>query len=359
MAEPHAPDSAERCDPEGLAALVPRYLHSLGVVGRSPTTVASRAHQLGCFVAWCEERSITRPQEVTRAILERYQSHLYHQRKSNDAPLGVVTQYGRLVAVRLFFRWLAKQNLILINPASELELPQLGERLPKSVLSAAEAELVLALPDLDKRYGVRARAILETLYSTGMRRTELAHLKLHDVDFERGTVTIRQGKGNKDRLVPIGERALAWLKLYLTELRPYLVRGPDHGTLFLLRNGDPATPGALSRIVRDLVQKAKIEKTGACHLFRHTAATLMLENGADIRFIQSMLGHERLQSTQLYTRVSIRKLKEVHTATHPAARLRRQGSGSRDQGSGANHDHGDAPVAGDLDSNGDKDDLDE
>ena len=166
--------------------------------------------------------------------------------------------------------------------------------------------------------GLRDRTLPEVFYSTGMRRMELAQLKLYDLDIERGTVMVRQGKGKKDRMIPIGERALAWVGKYLADARPKLVQEPDDGTLFLTNLSAAFTPNRLTQLVRDYVDKAELGKTGACHLFRHTMATLMLENGADIRFIQEMLGHAELSTTQIYTQVSIRKLKEIHTATHPA-----------------------------------------
>ncbi|MGH8241662.1 MAG: tyrosine-type recombinase/integrase, partial [Steroidobacteraceae bacterium] len=158
--------------------------------------------------------------------------------------------------------------------------------------------------------------ILETLYSTGMRRRELMGLSLFDLDRERGTVMIRQGKGKKDRMIPIGERAVRWIDRYQNEVRPgFVVR--DHATLFLTHTGEPFTPNRLTQLVREYIRAADLGKSGSCHLFRHTMATLMLENGADIRYIQAMLGHAELSTTQIYTQVSIRKLKEIHSATHP------------------------------------------
>jgi integrase/recombinase XerD len=163
--------------------------------------------------------------------------------------------------------------------------------------------------------------MLETFYSTGMRRTELVNLKLYDVDRAAGVVTIREGKGRKDRVIPIGERAVAWLDKYLDQARPRLATEPDDMTLFLTVQGEPLGRTTLSYIIRQYVEAAGIGKHGACHLFRHTMATLMHEGGADIRFIQQMLGHARLDTTQIYTHVSIRMLKQIHSATHPAASL--------------------------------------
>jgi integrase/recombinase XerD len=308
---------ADRHDPQGLAAFVVRYLEWLRVHNYAEPTVQNREIYLGYFVAWCIERGLTQPKEITKPILERYQRALYHLRKANGAPLTFRGQHARLVPIRGFFRWLARQNYLLYNPASELELPRLEHRLPKHVLTTSEVEQVMRQPEVSEPMGVRDRAILETLYSTGMRRRELMGLQLFDLDRERGTVMIRQGKGKKDRMIPIGERALAWIDRYQTDVRPALVAGRDNATLFLTHTGEPFTPNRLTQLVREYVNAAHLGKSGSCHLFRHTMATLMLENGADIRYIQAMLGHAELSTTQIYTQVSIRKLKEIHTATHP------------------------------------------
>lgn len=299
-----------------------RYLNHLAEKHYSPRTVASRETYLRYFVEWCDERALVRPQEITLPILERYQGYLFHYRKTNGEPLTLRSQHVRLSPLRGWFKWLAKQRFILYNPAAELELPKLDKRLPKHVLSAREVELVLSQPDTSTPTGIRDRAMLEVLYSTGMRRMELIGLHCHDIDTERGTVMIRQGKGRKDRMIPIGERALAWIEKYRADVRHELVTGNDDGTLFLSHLGEAFTPNRLTQLVRDTIDAAKIGKRGSCHLLRHTMATLMLEGGADIRFIQAMLGHADLSTTQIYTQVSIRQLKAIHTATHPG-RLKR------------------------------------
>jgi integrase/recombinase XerD len=301
-----------------LAALMEKHLEALRVQNYSQYTVKNRRVHLGFFLEWCANRSLTEPADVTRPVLEQYQRHLFHYRQKNGNPLSFRSQHARLVPIRVWFRWMARQRFILHNPASELELPRLGHRLPKHVLTIHEVEQVLSQPDIRDPLGLRDRALMETLYSTGMRRLELANLKLYDLDTERGTVTIRQGKGNKDRVIPIGDRAAAWIEKYVRESRPHLVVEPDDGTVFLSNAGEPFSLDHLSDLVRVHVDAAKIGKRGACHLFRHTMATLMLEGGADIRYIQQMLGHADIKTTQIYTQVSIRQLKQIHTATHPA-----------------------------------------
>lgn len=307
----------DRSDRQGMAAYVARYLEWLRVHNYSDATVNNRELYLGYFLVWAAERGLTQPKSITKPILERYQRSLYHLRKANGDPITFRGQHARLVPIRAFFKWLSKQNYLLYNPASELELPRLEQRLPKHVLTKSEVEQVLQQPDVSEAMGLRDRAILETFYSTGMRRSELMGLSLFDLDRERGTIMIRQGKGKKDRMIPIGERAVKWIDRYLNTVRPELAIGRGNTTLFLTSTGEAVTPNRLTQLVRDYVNAADIGKSGSCHLFRHTMATLMLENGADIRYIQAMLGHAELSTTQIYTQVSIRKLKEIHTATHP------------------------------------------
>jgi integrase/recombinase XerD len=321
QAQPRLPIGDVR-DPDSLYHAMQRYLAWLAERHYSPRTIESREVYLRYFVLWCDDRGLGRPQEVTRPILERYQRFLFLHRKRDGQPLTIRSQHTRIIPVRSWFKWLARQNHILYNPAAELELPRMEHRLPRHVLSQREAEAVLAQPDLPSDTGIRDRAMLETLYSTGMRRLELIGLKLADIDIERGTVMVRQGKGRKDRMIPIGERALAWIEKYRDDVRPELATGADDGTLFLSNLGEPFSPNRLTQLVRDYVDAAKIGKRGSCHLFRHTMATLMLENGADIRYIQAMLGHAKLDTTQIYTQVSIRALKAIHTATHPARPIR-------------------------------------
>jgi len=314
--------SANPADPHGLTQSMERYLEWMRVKNYAGETVEARRFYIGVFVDWCESRSLIRPSEITKPILERYQRHLFHYRKQDGDPLTFRSQYNRIVALRTWFKWLTKHNFILMNPASELDLPKLDKRLPRAILTEQEAETVINQPDVTTATGLRDRAILETFYSTGIRRFELMRVAVHDLDPERGTLFIRHGKGKKDRIIPIGERAIAWITKYLNDVRPELACGRDQGILFLTHLGEAFTPNRLTQLARTYVEKAKLHKAGACHLFRHTMATLMLENGADIRFIQAMLGHAELSTTQIYTQVSIKKLKEVHTLTHPAKATR-------------------------------------
>ncbi|AQH01657.1 recombinase XerD [Burkholderia sp. KK1] len=310
-------------DPQSLYHQMRQFLEWQRERNYSEMGIKNRETNLRAFVAWCDERGLIRPQEVTRPVIERYQRYLFLYRQKNGEPLSGRSQQIKLAPLRVWFRWLVRHHRILSNPAADMEMPRVEKRLPKHVLSEQEAEQILNVPDVTSSLGIRDRAILETLYSTGVRRSELVALEVGALDYERGTLMVRQGKGKRDRLVPIGERALAWIRKYLDEVRPQLMLGDGNRTLYLTRHGEALSVSEAGRMASDYIRRSGLDKSGSCHLFRHTMATLMLENGADVRFVQAMLGHANLETTQIYTHVAIRALKEVHTATHPA-RLQRQ-----------------------------------
>jgi len=309
----------------GMWPYLARFIEYSNARGYSERTTELREGHLKRFIAWCAERGVDRVQDVTRPILERYRRHLYHYRKESGEPLSFATQQQRLLPLRAFFKWLARENYILGNPASELELPRVHRRLPAHILSREDVEAVIAQTFVHGAFGMRDRAILETLYSTGIRRAELTNLKLYDLDLKHGALLVREGKGKKDRYVPLGARAIAALKAYVEDLRPELVIEPDEGYVFVHEFGEPFEKNRLSDLVKKYLLAAGIDKPGSCHLFRHAMATQMLENGADIRFIQAILGHAQLTTTEIYTHVTIAKLKEVHALTHPAERPRVRG----------------------------------
>lgn len=296
------------------------YKHSFcdwtTVIGLSANTARMRQWALDHFIAWVDERGLRHPAEVTRPILQRYQRHLYLLRKKDGQPLAYSSQVNRLTPVVAFFKWLTREGHILTNPAADLDLPKAPHRLPKHLLSVEQVSQVLNQPDTTTLGGLRDRAILETLYSSGIRRSELAHLKITEVDTERGTLMVRLGKGAKDRLVPLGARACAWMQRYLLEVRPELLSG-ETLVLFLNDWALPFEPHQLSALARRYMQAAGF-KQGSCHALRHACATHMLDGGADIRFIQALLGHSELGTTQIYTHVAIAKLQAVHALTHPA-----------------------------------------
>jgi len=313
--------------PGEWSALLRRFLDTSLAKGLSPLTVRTRERGLVRFIAWCEERALI-PQAITLSILERYQRHLFHYRKRNDEPLGKATQQQLLMPINALFRWMVRGGMLDANPAADLELPRLPQRLPRHWLSCEEIEQLVAHVAIYGDEGLRDRAIIEVLYSTGLRRAELIELNLSDVNERQGVVFVREGKGAKDRVVPIAERALAWLVKYRDEVRPNwrLCGDPDDRTapLWLRPDGKPLRKNQLTDRMKKLLGEAGIDKPGACHLFRHAMATHMLERGADVRIVQAILGHAQLSTTAIYTHVTIAQLKAVHAATHPAARLLRK-----------------------------------
>ena len=312
------PIPGDTSDPRSLGALLERYLIWIETHHFATNTVAIRRLLLSRFVVWCLDRDLTRPHDITPEIIERFQRHLFHYRKRDGKPLAISSQSHWLTALRSWFTWLKDQKILKQNPTVEMRLPREEKRLPRHALTCDEVEAILAQPDITKPTGLRTRAIMETLYSTGLRRVEVLNLYLSDIDQQRRVVLVRQGKGHKDRFVPIGERALAWINKYVDLARPQLAKDPTQPLLFISNTGGPVHPNALSALVRRMMNKAGVTKKGACHLFRHTAATVMLDRGADVRHIQAILGHVSLSTTQIYTHVSIGKLCEVHERTHPA-----------------------------------------
>lgn len=319
------PDGFDRTGPDTLASLIDEWFRRLEERAYSLRTVDANKWALRMFVRWAEERDLRTPGQITRPILESYQRWLYQYRQENGKPLGVTTQRMRLGAVQRFFAWLCKDHRLTANPAADLELPRKPYRSLPKALSLAEVETVLNVPDVTDPLGVRDRAVLELLYATGIRRSEAVRLDVDDLDRTRGVLTVRKGKGGKDRVVPIGARAIHWLERYLEQSRPLLETGVPDRALFLTGYGQRFNSTYLGNWVRRTIEQADIGRTGSCHLFRHSCATHMLENGADIRFIQQLLGHARLDTTQIYTEVGILQLREVHARTHPHAQMPEKG----------------------------------
>lgn len=309
--------------PEGTMRWYMQSYHQwMREMNYSNHTIKNHRCFFGKFLNWCEDRGILKCEDISQALIERYQKSLY-QIKDEDTGEGLSVNSQRVVgmAIHAFFRWMRKRGNLPFNPASDIELPRSEHRLPKYALTIEEVEKILLIPNVKDPVGLRDRAILELLYSTGIRREEVTKLKLFEVDAKQGTVMIRQGKGKKDRLLPVGARAVEWIDRYVTEGRPALVSIPDHGYLFVMKqSGTQMSPKCVGYAVKFYVDQAKLEKKGSCHLFRHAMATHLLENGADQKIIQQMLGHWHITSTDIYTNMSVRKLKEIHTELHPANR---------------------------------------
>lgn len=297
------------------------YLTWMTVHNYAATTVADRRRYLGYFCQFAESAGATSVADVSYELVVAYQEHLHRYRKADESPLSVATQVQRLVPVTQMFSWLRREHRIEQNPASDLLMPRAERSLPDATLSAGEMSRLMARPDVTRPLGLRDRALLEVFYSCALRRSELIALRTSDLDFERGTLFVHRGKGAKDRYVPIGERALFWVRLYLGLVRPFFACDAESDALFLSSVGTALCPDWLCRRVRSYLRSAGIDKRGSCHLLRHSVATLLLEGGADIRYVAEMLGHARLETTQRYTRVSIDRLRSVHARCHPASGL--------------------------------------
>ena len=199
-------------DPMSLSYYLLRFTEHLKILQFADETIDGRYRAIHRFIRWCDERGLVHPTEITQPILERFAHHIFLYRKINGEPLGASTQQNILIAIRAWFGWLAQHSHILYNPASEIQIPKCRKRLPNSILTISQAEEIMNCPNLNTDTGIRDRAILEVLYSTGIRRMELCNLKTSDLDAERGTLFVAHGKGDVDRMIPIGDRAIAWIK---------------------------------------------------------------------------------------------------------------------------------------------------
>jgi len=314
-----APDDLDS-SPGALVELVDEWIRRKEERAYSERTLEVHRWILRKFLVWCSERDLHQPQQITKPILESYQRWLFRYRKENGKPLGVSTQRNRLGALQQFFSWLCRENVLPANPAADLELPREQARFLPKALSRDEIAALFAIPDTSDVLGVRDRAILEVFYSCGLRRTEVARIDVEDLDLSREVLSVVRGKGGKSRTVPLGGRTVGWLTRYLNESRPRLELRQDEHALFLTGYGERYNPCSIGNWMKRVMIAAGIDKEGACHLLRHSCATHMLENGADIRFIQQLLGHANLKTTSIYTEVSILQLKEVHARTHPHAK---------------------------------------
>jgi integrase/recombinase XerD len=326
-----------------LAGWVGDYLRWAEVSRLSSTSVEIRRRGLGRFVAWAHERGLRHPCEFTRPVLEAYRRHLYLARSQRDGqPLSLRTQEQLIAALRGWCKWLTREAHIPANPAADLELPRMPRILPRVLLSVEQVRQLMGQPDVEGLTGMRDRAMLELMYGTGMRRSEPMRLQLGDIDIAQATVFIRQGKGRRDRYVPMGASAAHWLARYCAEVRPMLTSQAQAGTpwtLFLTDYGEPFEKARLTDMVSHYLRRIGVEH-GSCHALRHACATHMLEAGAELRFIQVLLGHADMSTTQIYTHVAIGKLAQVHAATHPGARAMREAMQNALQGAIDGRDRG-------------------
>ena len=270
---------------------------------------------------------------VDVSVLGDYQTHVYEYIiRRTGKRLKTTTQIHALSYVQSFFRFLHQTRRIVTNPAHVIKLPRNPQTVPADILTPEEARRLLAQPNIHVPVGFRDRAILELFWSTGIRINELILLAVDDIDFAQELCTIRHGKGGKVRVVPVGRVALDWLREYIASVRPLLL-DPRRPTpiLFLSRFCRPLDKTSVFYCLRTYTQRAKIKKHITTHSFRHTLASQMLESGADLRHIQTMLGHENLTTTQRYLHVAKGNLKKVHANTHPRE-VHGQNSGRAYQG---------------------------
>lgn len=279
--------------------------------GASPNTVAAYRRDLHHLVDYLEGHGVAGPAQATAPLLREFVFQL------KDLGLAPTSIRRHISTTRTYYRFLAGEGLVLRDPTERLTSPKKWRTLP-SVLSVAEVERILAAPQPDDRLAWRDRALVEFAYATGARVSELVHVAVKDVLFDEGLVRLF-GKGSKERLVPIGRRALGAVALYAREIRPTLEKGRGKGILFLNGRGAPLSRVGAWGIIKKLARAAGVTKRVTPHTFRHTFATHLLEGGADLRAVQEMLGHADLSTTQLYTRVDRDYLRSVHRQYHPRA----------------------------------------
>lgn len=300
-----------------MQAFIDKYRTYLQVKNYAVRTVEEYISDINWFMKWLRENKIEQITAVGKETIRDYQTHLYEETNRNDEPNSISRQNRKLAAVKSLFRYLQETDLIISDPTRYVTYARRPSRLPRSILTEAEVKRLLKAPDTKTVQGYRDRTILEVLYATGIRKAELNNLQVEDVDYNEGYLRINNGKGGKDRVVPLGKIACRYLENYIKTIRPALRKDPHEQTLFLSVRGKKPKKMLLYFLIKEYAKKAKIKKKISPHTFRHTCATLMLRNKANIRHVQEMLGHATLRSTQIYTSVSITDLKEVHSKCHP------------------------------------------
>lgn len=291
--------------------VVDRFLTHLRVEqGSSPHTVRAYASDLAAYLAWSERSGID-PIAPTHRQLRGYLAELDRARYSRR------TIARRLSAVRSMFAFAVREGLVASDPASVLASPKLPKRLPKTVPDDLLTRLLDA-PDPTTPTGVRDRAVLELLYATGVRVSELSGLALGDLDLAQGQLTV-MGKGSKERLLPLHAEAVARLRAYLASGRPSLAGSSSGDRVFLSSRGAQLSSDAIRRMMHRHLQRLGEDTSITPHTLRHTFATRLLEGGADLRTVQELLGHIALSTTQIYTHVSVRRLRDIHKDAHPRA----------------------------------------
>lgn len=292
--------------------IVEDYLHFLTVErGLSDNTVASYKNDLEQFIIYLKEHNFTSFAQLQRADITDYLHQETALKKANSSIIRSVT------SLRRFFQYLLHENQITTDPMLLIDTPKKERHLPE-VLSRNEVERLLETPNTGTALGIRDRAILELMYATGLRVSEVINLRLADLHTTVGLLkTI--GKGQKERIIPIGDTAVYWINSYLEDGRPKLLKQKRSDFLFLNFHGNQLTRQGIWKNLKIQVQKAGITKNITPHTLRHSFATHILENGADLRIVQELLGHADISTTQIYTHLSKRRLSAIYEQTHPRA----------------------------------------
>lgn len=296
------------------------YLKLCQAKGQATDTIRGKKSGLKKFLVWALTQRVYRIDQITDDVMDSYMEYLNsYRQKLNGNQLCLAQKRNLLTFVKTFVQKMHAKGLLEVNALANVELPSKGRALPKALFTLGEVEKVLSLPLLFGINGYRDRVVMEAFYATGIRRTELLSVDIDDVNLAEKLLRVNRGKGNKERIVPISERACQWIAMYLSKIRPRLANISSGSTLFLANNGKQYKAGKLSEMVGRYVRLSGMKRGGACHLFRHATATIMLDNGAELRHVQEMLGHADISTTQIYTHVSRMKLTEVYNQSHPSA----------------------------------------
>jgi integrase/recombinase XerD len=296
-----------------LGALLRSYVEDLRVRRYSVSSIEKAHFELPRLIHHLEENGVRAARNVTEEHLAAYARHLERHRTRRGTPLAPASRASALGTMRRFFAFLASRGHLLHDPAQAIPLPR-RTRLPRGILTESQARRLVAAPFPGSRIGKRDRAILETLYGTGIRLGEAVRADVSDLDLREGVLLVRSGKGKKDRVVPVEGRAAVALGIYLTDARPELLKHMD-AALFLSRHGGRLSMVGLHAMVKRHGQAIGVHVSP--HVLRHTCATHLLRGGADIRHVQELLGHRSLATTALYTRVAIEDLRQVLARAHP------------------------------------------
>jgi integrase/recombinase XerD len=298
-----------------------RFDEALRLRGRTERTRESYGYEVRLFLRFLDARDVDIVASIGRQDLDAYRLHLHHWRKPDGNPLSLSAQAGKLGPVLSFLRYLHEDKQILVNPGQGVRLPKVPDNLPACLPDEEQVLKLLETPDVSAPLGLRDRAIMELLYSSAIRNTELRLLEVEHLDLVRLQLRIEQGKGRKGRMVPLGEPAAQWLETYLRDGRPWLLREPFPATLFLNSLGRMLSRETLTEMVREHAQKAGLPSKVTPHILRHCCATHMLARRAGLRHLQQLLGHASADTTKRYTRVEISDLREVHQRCHPREAL--------------------------------------